>query len=111
VTLRQSIEECSIAGILLGLHQTGREGKEDDDDDNEATFMDNVNSTKDARHYTSSTKVVLLANGKRKRFLEQDENTPESLQATESAHQLIIDGKLPWWAVESHTFGRRGILH
>jgi hypothetical protein len=49
VTLRQSIEECSIAGILLGLHQTGSEGKEDDDDDNEATFMDNVNSTKDAR--------------------------------------------------------------
>jgi hypothetical protein len=94
VTLRQSIEECSIAGILLGLHQTGTEGKEDDDDDHEATLLENVNSTKDASaNSTSSTKVALLANGKRKRFLEQDENTPEAFKQPSQPIKLMIDGK------------------
>jgi hypothetical protein len=95
VTLRQSIEECSIAGILLGLHQTGTEGKEDDDNDDETqTLLENVNLTKDASaNSTSSTKVALLANGKRKRFLEQDENTPEAFKQPSQPIKLIIDGK------------------
>ena len=92
VTLRQRIEECSIAGILLGLHQTGTEGKEDEDA--EATLLENVNSTKEASaNSTSSTKVALLANGKRKRFLEQDENTPEAFKQPSQPIKLMIDGK------------------
>jgi hypothetical protein len=68
VTLRQSIEECSIAGSCWAIRQEQK--KEDDDDDNEATFMDNVNSTKDASaNSTSSTKVALLANGKTQTIL------------------------------------------
>jgi hypothetical protein len=98
VTLRQSIEECSIAGILLGLHQTGTEGKEDEDNDegSETTqnLLENVNSTKDASaNSTISTKVALLANGKRKRFLEQDENTPEAFKQPSQPIKLVIDGK------------------
>jgi hypothetical protein len=97
--LRQSIEECSIAGILLGLHQTGTEGKEDDDGNDETsestqTLLENVNSTKDASaNSTSSTKVALLANGKRKRFLEQDEDTPEAFKQPSLPIKLVIDGK------------------
>jgi hypothetical protein len=97
VTLRQSIEECSIAGILLGLHQTGTTGKEENDEDEAAetqTLLKNVNSTKDASaNSTSSTKVALLANGKRKRFLEQDENTPEAFKQPTQPIKLMIDGK------------------
>lgn len=100
VVLRTSMEECSIAGILLGLHQKGTtDSKEDpDNDNNEATetqtLLDNVNSTKDASaNSPSSTKVALLANGKRKRFLEEDEDTPEAFKQPMQPIRLLIDGK------------------
>jgi hypothetical protein len=91
VTLRQSIEECSIAGILLGLQNragSASAGKEDDDDDDIETQTLLENST-------SSTKVALLANGKRKRFLEHeddDESTHKEKQPSQPL-KMIIDGK------------------
>jgi hypothetical protein len=83
VTLRQSIEECSIAGILLGLHHQGS-SKEDDDDANDTqTLLENASTT-------SSTKVALLANGKRKRFLDEDD---ENHKQPTMPLRLVIEGK------------------
>jgi hypothetical protein len=119
VTLRQGIEECSIAGILLGLHDqtttaggagSSSSGKEDDCDHAEVsetqTLLEHVNSTKDASaNSTSSTKVALLANGKRKQFLEHDhqdddEDDAAAAAAATAAHKqpthalkMVIDGK------------------
>jgi hypothetical protein len=100
VTLRQGIEECSIAGILLGLHQTtgSTSGKEDEASETQ-TLLENVNSTANASaNSTSSTKVALLANGKRKQFLEHedddDENNPAGAHKQPThALKMVIDGK------------------
>jgi hypothetical protein len=106
VKLRQSIEECSIAGILLGLHNVHQEGQaagvafaKDDEAGAAKTQTTLLKSVESTTQDVSAAKVALLATGKRKRF-SQDHNDdhddndqdPDLKQPTKPL-KLVIDGK------------------
>lgn len=75
--LKQTVEECSIASILLGL--SGQQEEEED-------VTDGINDLMKPRA-NDPTKFCAMPGGKRKRFLSDADQTPQPME-------LKIRGKL-----------------
>lgn len=96
--LKQQIEECSIASILLGL-STG------DQDETTQNLLDSNATKTDAK----ATKVALLAGGKRKRFVS---NAIGAKSSTQQTLKVKIDGKtlLIGGGSKSHVNWKTGVF-
>lgn len=95
--LKQSIEECSIASILVGLTSETQQ-------DAVANLLDNASTQEEN---DSAAKVSLLTGGKRKRFISLDNNTERASLPL----KLMIDGKatLIGGGCKSHINWKSGI--
>jgi hypothetical protein len=78
--LKQTVEECSIASILLGLAGTQQDQEDDLSDD-----VDDLIKTK--QNDPAAALCATLSGGKRKRFLSDADQSPQPMQ-------LRIRGKL-----------------
>lgn len=101
--LKQKIEECSIASILINLAEPSPEEEQQKDDTVsllDATIKKQENTDSDA-------KISLLTAGKRKRFASVDK-TPEENKPTQTL-KLKIDGQTRTIGPKSHINWKSGV--
>ena len=102
--LKQKIEECSIASILINLADTTQEEPQAPQD--ETTSLLDATIQKQENQETSEAKIHLLTAGKRKRFasvdMSEESKTPQALK-------LKIDGQTKIIGPKSHINWKSGV--
>ena len=101
--LKQKIEECSIASILINLAEPSEQ--EQQQQQQTASLLDDT--MKKQENNDSEAKISLLTAGKRKRFASID-NTSEKVQPTQ-ALKLKIDGQTKIIGPKSHINWKSGV--
>ena len=101
--LKQKIEECSIASILINLAEPSQE--EQEQQQQTVSLLDDT--MKKQENNDSDAKISLLTAGKRKRFASID-NASEESRPTQ-ALKLKIDGQTKILGPKSHVNWKSGV--
>mmetsp|Transcript_12447 Transcript_12447/g.20656 ORF Transcript_12447/g.20656 Transcript_12447/m.20656 type:complete len:377 (+) Transcript_12447:41-1171(+) len=93
IVLKQSIEECSIASILVGISCTSNINAAEANKSVTNTLLDVSNFDKDGNGKRAAPKIV-MSGSKRKRFVSEDvmERAPQPLKLNINGQSTLIGG-------------------
>lgn len=103
--LKQKIEECSIASILINLADTNQDEPQSSPDET-TSLLDDTIQKQNKNQGATDAKIHLLTAGKRKRFASVD--TSEESRAPQ-ALKLQIDGQTRIIGPKSHINWKSGV--
>lgn len=99
--LKQKIEECSIASILVGLAEPDQEEQQDDT----VNMLDDT--IKNTEKKDQGAKISMLTTGKRKRFASVHESSEENKPV--QPLKIKIDGEIREIGPKSHINWKSGV--